>query len=192
VARPSREAPTPGARRAERIMERVRAIPGGVVRSYGDIDPSPPRLVGHVLATTHEDLPRHRVVRESGGRGPALRGRQKGDVRPDRTGYRPDGSSCAASRTCFTNNSGGRRVLPAGLTRTSRLQHRNGGSVSLRPLGMFLISKRRIDLRPGRSGDVTGGHHTPWPLGGGSAGRQRCFRWPPTTRHRCELVTGPQ
>jgi methylated-DNA-protein-cysteine methyltransferase related protein len=44
----------------------VREIPAGFVRTYGDIDPRAPRLVGHVLATTHDDLPWHRVVRADG------------------------------------------------------------------------------------------------------------------------------
>src|ERR1700731_1914278 len=48
-----------------RIVERVRAIPEGFVRTYGDIDRRAPRLVGHVLATIH-DLPWHRVVRADG------------------------------------------------------------------------------------------------------------------------------
>jgi methylated-DNA-protein-cysteine methyltransferase-like protein len=52
--------------RVRRIIERVRAIPKGFVRTYGDIDPRAPRLVGHVLATTEEDLPWHRVVRSDG------------------------------------------------------------------------------------------------------------------------------
>ena len=43
----------------------MRAIPEGFVRTYGDIDPGAPRLVGRVLATTH-DLPWHRVVRADG------------------------------------------------------------------------------------------------------------------------------
>jgi len=47
-------------------VERVRAIPEGFVRTYGDIDPSAPRLVGQVLATTKEELPWHRVVRADG------------------------------------------------------------------------------------------------------------------------------
>jgi methylated-DNA-protein-cysteine methyltransferase-like protein len=51
--------------RAERIVERVRAIPEGYVRTYGDIDPGAPRLVGRVLSTIH-DLPWHRVVRADG------------------------------------------------------------------------------------------------------------------------------
>ena len=51
--------------RIDRIVERVRAIPEGYVRTYGDIDGGAPRLVGHVLSTTH-DLPWHRVVRADG------------------------------------------------------------------------------------------------------------------------------
>ena len=56
----------PSGARVERIVARVRAIPEGFVRTYGDIDPAAPRLVGRVLATTQEDLPWHRVVRSDG------------------------------------------------------------------------------------------------------------------------------
>jgi methylated-DNA-protein-cysteine methyltransferase-like protein len=52
--------------RVARILQRVRAIPEGFVRTYGDIDPAAPRLVGRVLATTTEDVPWHRVVRADG------------------------------------------------------------------------------------------------------------------------------
>ena len=52
--------------RRDRIVKRVRAIPAGFVRTYGDIDPGAPRLVGHVLATVHVGLPWHRVVRADG------------------------------------------------------------------------------------------------------------------------------
>jgi methylated-DNA-protein-cysteine methyltransferase related protein len=48
------------------IVERVRAIPEGFVRTYADIDGGAPRMVGRVLATTHEELPWHRVVRSDG------------------------------------------------------------------------------------------------------------------------------
>jgi len=51
--------------RIERIVKRVKAIPKGYVRTYGDIDPGAPRLVGHVLSNVH-DLPWHRVVRADG------------------------------------------------------------------------------------------------------------------------------
>jgi alkylated DNA nucleotide flippase Atl1 len=52
--------------RAARIVRRVRAIPEGFVRTYGDIEPGAPRLVGYVLATTDAELPWHRVVRADG------------------------------------------------------------------------------------------------------------------------------
>jgi methylated-DNA-protein-cysteine methyltransferase-like protein len=52
--------------RADRIIERIRAIPEGFVRTYGDIDPRAPRLVGLILSRTHEDVPWQRVVRADG------------------------------------------------------------------------------------------------------------------------------
>jgi alkylated DNA nucleotide flippase Atl1 len=52
--------------RITRIIERIRAIPEGFVRTYGDIDPKAPRLVGRILATTTVDVPWHRVVRSDG------------------------------------------------------------------------------------------------------------------------------
>ena len=54
------------AQRTAHIVSRVRAIPAGFVRTYGDIDPRAPRLVGLVLASTNDDLPWHRVVRADG------------------------------------------------------------------------------------------------------------------------------
>jgi alkylated DNA nucleotide flippase Atl1 len=36
------------------------------VRTYGDIEPRAPRMVGRILATTHENLPWYRVVRSDG------------------------------------------------------------------------------------------------------------------------------
>ena len=52
--------------RTARILARIRAIPEGFVQTYGDIEPRAPRFVGHVLATTSEDVPWHRVVRADG------------------------------------------------------------------------------------------------------------------------------
>src|ERR1700741_5490657 len=51
--------------RNERIISRVRGIPKGFVRTYADIDPLAPRLVGRILSQTH-DIPWHRVVRADG------------------------------------------------------------------------------------------------------------------------------
>jgi len=52
--------------RAARILDGVRAIPEGFVRTYGDLDPAAPRLVGRVLAEFGGDVPWHRVVRADG------------------------------------------------------------------------------------------------------------------------------
>ena len=52
--------------RAENILTTVRSIPEGFVRTYGDIAPDAPRLVGQVLSTTHDGVPWHRVVRADG------------------------------------------------------------------------------------------------------------------------------
>jgi alkylated DNA nucleotide flippase Atl1 len=65
MARQSR-GPTSSEDRSARIQARIRAIPKGFVRTYGDVDPAAPRLVGRVLSTTHGDLPWHRVVRADG------------------------------------------------------------------------------------------------------------------------------
>jgi DNA-binding HxlR family transcriptional regulator/alkylated DNA nucleotide flippase Atl1 len=54
------------ASRTDRILNEVRAIPKGSVRTYADIDPKAPRLVGRTLATTPEHVPWHRVVRADG------------------------------------------------------------------------------------------------------------------------------
>jgi methylated-DNA-protein-cysteine methyltransferase related protein len=53
--------------RDERVLERIRAIPPGFVRTYGDVSPGAPRFAGSVLSATHEpNLPWHRVVRADG------------------------------------------------------------------------------------------------------------------------------
>jgi methylated-DNA-protein-cysteine methyltransferase-like protein len=64
------------ARRRARIIALVRSIPEGFVRTYGDIDPAAPRLVGQVLSATH-DLPWQRVVRSDGS---IPQGRQQRDL----------------------------------------------------------------------------------------------------------------
>jgi methylated-DNA-protein-cysteine methyltransferase-like protein len=49
------------------ILRRVRAIPPGYVRTYGDISPGAPRLAGYALSHTDApDVPWHRVVRADG------------------------------------------------------------------------------------------------------------------------------
>jgi methylated-DNA-protein-cysteine methyltransferase related protein len=49
------------------VLERVRAIPVGFVRTYGDVSPGAPRYAGTVLFHVDEtDLPWWRVVRADG------------------------------------------------------------------------------------------------------------------------------
>lgn len=52
----------------ERILARVRAIPEGWVRTYGDITPGAPRQAGALLRDAGDpgDLPWWRVVRADG------------------------------------------------------------------------------------------------------------------------------
>ncbi|HUN79572.1 MAG TPA: MGMT family protein [Solirubrobacteraceae bacterium] len=51
----------------EVILARVRAIPAGFVRTYGDVSPGAPRVAGHVLSQSNDrDAPWHRVVRADG------------------------------------------------------------------------------------------------------------------------------
>jgi DNA-binding HxlR family transcriptional regulator/alkylated DNA nucleotide flippase Atl1 len=52
--------------KTERILGRVRDIPPGRVRTYGDIEPRAPRSVGRALHDTPADVPWHRVVRADG------------------------------------------------------------------------------------------------------------------------------
>jgi methylated-DNA-protein-cysteine methyltransferase related protein len=53
--------------RAERILSRIRAIPVGFVRTYGDISPGAPRVAGAVLHDNDDpDVPWQRVVRADG------------------------------------------------------------------------------------------------------------------------------
>jgi methylated-DNA-protein-cysteine methyltransferase related protein len=51
----------------QRILDAVRAIPAGFVRTYGDLSPAAPRAAGRVLATSSgADVPWWRVVRADG------------------------------------------------------------------------------------------------------------------------------
>jgi methylated-DNA-protein-cysteine methyltransferase related protein len=51
----------------QRILDRVRAIPPGFVRAYGDVSPGAPRRAGAILhACDDPGVPWHRVVRADG------------------------------------------------------------------------------------------------------------------------------
>ena len=50
-----------------RIIDRIRAIPPGFVRAYGDVSPGAPRQAGQLLSHNHDpSVPWHRVVRADG------------------------------------------------------------------------------------------------------------------------------
>ncbi|MCW3041576.1 MAG: hypothetical protein JWM31_3481 [Solirubrobacterales bacterium] len=66
----------PDAAALERILDRVRAIPEGWVRTYGDVTPGAPRLAGSVLRHhAGDDVPWWRVVRADGSLAKAERQR---------------------------------------------------------------------------------------------------------------------
>jgi methylated-DNA-protein-cysteine methyltransferase-like protein len=48
------------------VLARIRAIPEGFVRTYGDVCPPAPRFTGTVLRTTEAEVPWWRVVRADG------------------------------------------------------------------------------------------------------------------------------
>jgi methylated-DNA-protein-cysteine methyltransferase related protein len=53
--------------REQRILARIRAVPRGFVRTYGDVSPGAPRLAGAVLhACLDPSVPWHRIVRADG------------------------------------------------------------------------------------------------------------------------------
>jgi methylated-DNA-protein-cysteine methyltransferase related protein len=51
---------------SQEILQAIRAIPPGFVRTYGDLSPGAPRLAGRVLRETSDDVPWWRVVRADG------------------------------------------------------------------------------------------------------------------------------
>jgi methylated-DNA-protein-cysteine methyltransferase-like protein len=63
--------------RATQILGRIRSIPEGFVRSYGDVSPGAPRLAGAVLHECHDpSVPWHRVVRADGSLAQGARQRE--------------------------------------------------------------------------------------------------------------------
>ena len=49
------------------MLDRVKAVPEGFVRTYGDLSPGAPRFAGSVLAACADpDIPWHRIVRADG------------------------------------------------------------------------------------------------------------------------------
>jgi methylated-DNA-protein-cysteine methyltransferase related protein len=49
------------------VLDRVRNVPAGFVRTYGDISPGAPRVAGAVLSSCEDPrVPWHRIVRADG------------------------------------------------------------------------------------------------------------------------------
>jgi methylated-DNA-protein-cysteine methyltransferase related protein len=69
--------PSRGSRELE-ALERVREIPPGFVRTYGDVSPGAPRFAGAVLFECDDpDLPWWRVVRADGSLAKGARQRRR-------------------------------------------------------------------------------------------------------------------
>ena len=53
--------------RADRVLARIRDVPEGFVRAYGDVSPGAPRFAGSVLSDCEDPtVPWHRIVRADG------------------------------------------------------------------------------------------------------------------------------
>ncbi|MCZ4492765.1 MAG: hypothetical protein JWP53_1696 [Conexibacter sp.] len=59
------------------ILDRIRAIPEGFVRTYGDLSPGAPRLTGTVLRISDAKVPWWRVVRADGSLAKGARQRER-------------------------------------------------------------------------------------------------------------------
>lgn len=60
------------------VLERVRGIPEGFVRTYGDVSPGAPRFAGAILFECDDpDLPWWRVVRADGSLAKGVRQRRR-------------------------------------------------------------------------------------------------------------------
>jgi alkylated DNA nucleotide flippase Atl1 len=59
------------------MLDRIRAIPEGFVRTYGDLSPGAPRLTGTVLRMSDAQVPWWRVVRADGSLAKGARQRER-------------------------------------------------------------------------------------------------------------------
>jgi methylated-DNA-protein-cysteine methyltransferase related protein len=67
-----------GSPRAQRVLDRARAVPEGFVRTYGDLSPGAPRFAGAVLSECDDPtVPWHRIVRADGTLAKGTRQRRK-------------------------------------------------------------------------------------------------------------------
>jgi alkylated DNA nucleotide flippase Atl1 len=86
-----------GEARELEVLARVREIPAGFVRTYGDVSPGSPRFAGAVLFECDEpDLPWWRVVRADGSL--AKGARQRGRLVAEGVPFRGERVDMAAAR----------------------------------------------------------------------------------------------
>lgn len=79
------------------MLARVREIPPGFVRTYGDVSPGSPRFAGSVLFECDDpDLPWWRVVRADGSL--AKGERQRGRLEAEGVPFKGDRVDMAAAR----------------------------------------------------------------------------------------------
>lgn len=75
---PGRPRSAPSGPQAEAVLARVRAVPPGFVRTYGDVSPGAPRFAGAVLAACEDPgVPWHRIVRADGTLAAGARQRER-------------------------------------------------------------------------------------------------------------------
>jgi alkylated DNA nucleotide flippase Atl1 len=82
--------------REDDVLRRIRAIPPGFVRTYGDVSPGAPRFAGYVLHHIGDTVPWHRVVRADGSL--AKGNRQRRLLRSERVPFRGDRVEMATAR----------------------------------------------------------------------------------------------
>ena len=83
--------------RAGQVLARIRDIPPGFVRTYGDVSPGAPRFAGTVLSQTEDgDVPWFRVVRADGSL--AKGARQRALLEAEGVPFRGDRVDLAVAR----------------------------------------------------------------------------------------------
>lgn len=79
------------------MLQRVRAVPEGFVRTYGDVSPGAPRFAGAVLAAADDpELPWWRIVRADGSL--AKGARQRALLEAEGVPFRGERVDMAAAR----------------------------------------------------------------------------------------------
>ena len=82
------------------VLERVRAVPEGFVRTYGDLSPGSPRFAGLVLSQVKDpSVPWQRIVRADGSL--PMGRRQRALLEKEGVPFRPGGNRVDVARARF-------------------------------------------------------------------------------------------